>query len=234
MRLSPDQMIFWQHGFLKLNGTIVFTWGLMLVLAVGSKLITRQLSRSETVPLAEPPGNRRHRYRKTDRRSGPPPPGKVYRLLGTRSCLSPWRPYARSFRLRTADGLTFDHGGSRAVRVVAVPLFGIGNRGWVYLISYTKPTIDHAAVEYHSELSRTLALASACSAHDERDDHASADHHALHSSIVRGAVCSPAWCKPISSASWPRFTSRPHATRKPKPEPAPKLETKTKPTKDIL
>src|SRR5580658_905799 len=44
MRLSPDQMIFWQHGFLKLNATIVFTWGLMLVLAVGSKLITRTLS----------------------------------------------------------------------------------------------------------------------------------------------------------------------------------------------
>src|ERR1035437_2050418 len=44
MRLSPDEMIFWQHGFLKLNATIVFTWGLMLVLAVGSKLITRKLS----------------------------------------------------------------------------------------------------------------------------------------------------------------------------------------------
>ena len=44
MRLSPDQMIFWQHGFLKLNGTMVFTWGLMLVLALGSKLITRKLS----------------------------------------------------------------------------------------------------------------------------------------------------------------------------------------------
>ena len=44
MRLSPDEMIFWQHGFLKLNATIVFTWGLMLVLAVGSNLITRKLS----------------------------------------------------------------------------------------------------------------------------------------------------------------------------------------------
>ena len=29
MHLSPDQMIFWQYGFFKLNGTIVFTWGLM-------------------------------------------------------------------------------------------------------------------------------------------------------------------------------------------------------------
>ena len=44
MRLSPDQLIFWQHGDFKLNGTIVFTWGLMLVLAAGAKLITRKLS----------------------------------------------------------------------------------------------------------------------------------------------------------------------------------------------
>ena len=44
MRLSPDQLIYWQHGFLKLNATIVFTWGMMLLLAAGSKLITRKLS----------------------------------------------------------------------------------------------------------------------------------------------------------------------------------------------
>ena len=44
MHLSPDEMIFWQHGFFKLNATIAFTWALMLVLAVGSKLITRKLS----------------------------------------------------------------------------------------------------------------------------------------------------------------------------------------------
>jgi len=44
MRLSPDEIIFWQQGFFKLNATIVFTWGLMLVLIVGAKLITRKLS----------------------------------------------------------------------------------------------------------------------------------------------------------------------------------------------
>jgi F-type H+-transporting ATPase subunit a len=44
MRLSPDEIIFWQHGFLKLNATILITWGLMLVLAMGAKLITRKLS----------------------------------------------------------------------------------------------------------------------------------------------------------------------------------------------
>ena len=44
MHLSPDDIIFWQYGFLKLNATIVLTWGLMFVLAVGSQLVTRKLS----------------------------------------------------------------------------------------------------------------------------------------------------------------------------------------------
>ena len=67
MRLSPDEMIFWQHGFFKLNATIVFTWGLMLVLAVGSKAHHAQTFHgSETFPLAEPSGNRRHRHRETN------------------------------------------------------------------------------------------------------------------------------------------------------------------------
>jgi hypothetical protein len=66
MHLSPDQMIFWQHGFLKLNGTIVFTWGLMLVLAVGSNSSRANFPRPGTFPLAEPSGNRRHRHRETN------------------------------------------------------------------------------------------------------------------------------------------------------------------------
>src|SRR5680860_1362431 len=43
MRLSPDELIFWQHGFIKLNATVVTTWGLMLVLTLGARLITRKL-----------------------------------------------------------------------------------------------------------------------------------------------------------------------------------------------
>ena len=67
MHLSPDEIIFWQYGFFKLNATIVFTWGLMLGLVVGSRLVTRTLShRAATFPLAESSGNRRHRHRETD------------------------------------------------------------------------------------------------------------------------------------------------------------------------
>src|SRR5512142_929404 len=44
MHLSTDEIVLWQHGFIKLNMTIVTTWGLMLVLALGAKLITRNLA----------------------------------------------------------------------------------------------------------------------------------------------------------------------------------------------
>ncbi|MEO8324795.1 MAG: F0F1 ATP synthase subunit A, partial [Nitrospirota bacterium] len=44
MHLSPDDIIYWQYGFIKLNATIAFTWGLMLLLAIGSTVITRHLS----------------------------------------------------------------------------------------------------------------------------------------------------------------------------------------------
>jgi hypothetical protein len=44
MHLSPDNIVFWQHGFFKINATIAVTWVIMIVLAAGSHLITRRLS----------------------------------------------------------------------------------------------------------------------------------------------------------------------------------------------
>lgn len=44
MRLSPDEIIFWQYGFVKLNATIVITWALMIFMTVGAKIITCKLS----------------------------------------------------------------------------------------------------------------------------------------------------------------------------------------------
>lgn len=43
MNLSSDQVIFWQYGFVTINLTLVTTWGIMLVMVVGSALITRKL-----------------------------------------------------------------------------------------------------------------------------------------------------------------------------------------------
>ena len=162
MRLSPDQMIFWQRGFLKLNGTIAFTWGLMLVLAVGSKLITRKLSTDQN----------RSRWQnfleiivtgieKQIEEVGLPHPEKYLGFLGTLFLF-----------LATASLCTILPGydpptGSLSTTValalcvfVAVPLFGIADQGVRgYLKSYVEPTVIMLPFNIISELSRTLALA---------------------------------------------------------------------------
>ena len=43
MKLSPDETIFWEQGFITLNLTIVTTWVLMLVMVIAARLITRNL-----------------------------------------------------------------------------------------------------------------------------------------------------------------------------------------------
>jgi F-type H+-transporting ATPase subunit a len=47
--LTPDAIVFWQWGFVKLNATIVFTWAVMLVLVLASILITRTLSTEQKI-----------------------------------------------------------------------------------------------------------------------------------------------------------------------------------------
>lgn len=49
MHLSPDHIVFWQIGWFKINATITYTWGLMAVLAIGSYLVTRGLSKDLSV-----------------------------------------------------------------------------------------------------------------------------------------------------------------------------------------
>ena len=49
MQISPDSVIFWRYGVVVLNGTIVFTWVVMLLLTAGAWLLTRRLSSGATV-----------------------------------------------------------------------------------------------------------------------------------------------------------------------------------------
>ncbi len=162
MRLSPDEMIFWRHGALKLNGTIVFTWGLMFVLAVGSKLITRKLSTDlkrsrwqnflEIIVTA---------IEKQIEEVGLPHPEKYIGFLGTLflfvamanlfTVIPGYQPPTGSLSTTVALALCV---------FVAVPLFGIKNQGMGgYLKSYVEPTVIMLPFNIISELSRTLALA---------------------------------------------------------------------------
>jgi F-type H+-transporting ATPase subunit a len=49
MKLTPDQTIFWQHGPITINLTLLTTWGVMLFLVIGAKLITRKLKSTHKI-----------------------------------------------------------------------------------------------------------------------------------------------------------------------------------------
>jgi F-type H+-transporting ATPase subunit a len=162
MRLSPDEMILWQRGFLKLNGTIVFTWALMLVMAVGSRLITRRLStgleRSRWQNLLEIVVTA---VEKQIEEVGLQHPEKYLGFLGTlflfvalaSFCIviPGYEPPTASLSTTVALALCV---------FVAVPAFGIADQGvGGYLRSYLEPTFIMLPFNIISELSRTLALA---------------------------------------------------------------------------
>ena len=162
MRLSPDEIVFWQHGFFQLNATILVTWGLMLVLAVGAKLITRRLSI----------GLERARWQnlleivvifieKQIEEVGLGHPRKYLGFLATLflflamsalcTIIPGYQPPTGS--LSTAAALALGV-------FVAVPFYGIQERGLgSYLKSYAQPTLVMLPFNVISELSRTLALA---------------------------------------------------------------------------
>jgi len=162
MRLSADQIIFWRHGFFNLNGTIVFTWGLMLILAVGAKLVTRNLStdlkRSRWQNLLEIVVTA---IEKQIEEVGLPHPKKYIGFLGTLflfialanlcTVIPGYEPPTGSLSTTAALALCV---------FVAVPLFGIEDQGLGgYLKTYTEPTFIMLPFNVISELSRTLALA---------------------------------------------------------------------------
>jgi F-type H+-transporting ATPase subunit a len=50
MRISPDEMVFFEYNFVKLNFTIVSTWTIMLFMVIGSVCITRKLVVATKIP----------------------------------------------------------------------------------------------------------------------------------------------------------------------------------------
>jgi F-type H+-transporting ATPase subunit a len=162
MRLSPDELVLWRYGLVELNATIVFTWALMLLLVVGSRLITRNLS-TELKPsrwqaLVEIVVTTMN---KQIEGVGLPHPEKYLPFLGTLfvfvgaaslcTIIPGFEPPTGSLSTTTALALSV---------FVAVPFYGVQQQGWGgYLASYAQPTVLMLPFNIISELSRTLALA---------------------------------------------------------------------------
>ncbi len=162
MHLSPDEILYWQYGPLKLNATIVFTWALMLLLAVAAKLITRKLSTELTrAPWQNFLEMIVTAIEKQIGDVGIPHPRRYIAFLGTLflflaiaslcTVIPGYEPPTGSLSTTVALALCV---------FVAVPFFGIKEQGLGgYFESYVKPTFIMLPFNVISELSRTMALA---------------------------------------------------------------------------
>ncbi len=162
MHLSPDEVIFWQHGVITLNATIVYTWGLMLVLVVGSVVITRRISldlqRSrwqnllEMIVIAINQQIEEVGLRRPERYIGFLGTLFLFVALASICTVIPgYEPPTGSLSTTCALALCV---------FIAVPYFGIKDQGLGrYLRSYAEPTLIMLPFNIISELSRTLALA---------------------------------------------------------------------------
>ncbi len=161
-QISPDEVIVWQWRFATLNATILWTWALMALMAVGSWAITRNLSTGPSVSrwqnlLEVIVGYARKQTREIMRES--PEPylpflGGLFLFIAVSNGLMIIPGYVPpTASLSTAAGL--------AICVfAAVPIFGVVKQGiGGFLRHYIEPTVFMLPFNLIGELSRTLALA---------------------------------------------------------------------------
>ncbi len=160
--ISPDTVVFWQLGPLVLSATLVFTWALMLVLAMGSWLVTRRLSTGVELSgwqnlLEVLVAAIRDQIREVSRQS--PDPylpfvGSLFVFIAASNLLAVipgYLPPTASLSTTTALAIAV---------FVAVPVFGVAQEGWrAYLRHYLRPSVFMLPFNVIGEVSRTIALA---------------------------------------------------------------------------
>lgn len=162
MDFTPDQIVVWEWGVLRLNATIVWTWVVMIILTLGSWMLARGLRIGEELS----PGQNlleaivsmiEQQIRDVsghDPRPFLPFIGTLFLFIVVSNVLSVvpgYRPPTGSLSTTAALALCV---------FVAVPVFGIRQQGLgAYLRQYVQPSVVMLPFAVIGELSRTLALA---------------------------------------------------------------------------
>lgn len=162
MRISPDEMVFFEYGFIKINLTIAATWLVMLMMVLGSYLITRHLtsgiktsrwqSTLEIIVIG---------IKKQIHEVGLAKAERYIAFLGTLFL------FLLVSNLLTVLPLYEPPTGSLSTTVAlsicvffAVPIFNIREHGLVnYLKSYIQPLFIMLPLHIINEFTRTVALA---------------------------------------------------------------------------
>jgi F-type H+-transporting ATPase subunit a len=161
-QISPDQVIFWQWGPVYLNATIVFTWGVMIIMVLGSWLVTRRLSSGTEISRWQNLLEVIVSYmQKEIREISQQEAGSYLYFVGTLFLfifISNLLTIIPGFVAPTASLSTT--AGLAICVFVAVPVYGVMSRGVLgYLKQYIEPTVFMLPFNVMGELSRTLALA---------------------------------------------------------------------------
>jgi F-type H+-transporting ATPase subunit a len=160
--ISPDEVILWKWRFVHLNATLLWTWGVMLAMAIGSWWMTRRLSSGPRISrwqnlLEVIVGYARDQIQQIARQPAGkylPFVGALFLFIAVCNALAIVPGYVPpTASLSTTAAL--------AICVfVAVPVYGVIDRGVKgYLKHYVEPSIVMVPFNIIGELSRTLALA---------------------------------------------------------------------------
>jgi F-type H+-transporting ATPase subunit a len=162
MEISPDSIVYWEWGFVKLNATIVFTWAVMALLAVGAWLITRGLTEEPAMTRGQNMleaivtivQDQIREISQSDPRPYLAFIGSLFLFIAVSNVLAVVPGFqAPTGSLSTTVALAL-------CVFVAVPIFGVAHQGLRrYLGQYLQPTPIMLPFNIIGELSRTLALA---------------------------------------------------------------------------
>ncbi|BBA32692.1 F0F1 ATP synthase subunit A [Methylocaldum marinum] len=162
MEITPDSIVYWSWRGFTLNATLVYTWGVMLILVVGSWMITRRLgtgtemSRWQNLLEVLVVGMRQQIRATSHQEAGRYLPfvGTLFLYIAVSNLLQlvpGFHPPTASLSTTTALAICV---------FVAVPVYGIANEGLVrYLRHYIRPTVFMLPFNVIGEISRTIALA---------------------------------------------------------------------------
>lgn len=162
MNITPDAIVYWQSGPVKITATLAFSWVVMAILVLGSWLVTRHLSAGPSpsrgqLLLEILVGGIRAQIQDVTQKD----PGRYLPFIGTLFLfiavsnvlviVPGFHPPTGSLSTTTALALCV---------FVAVPIFGIAARGLrAYLKSYIQPTVFMLPFNVIGELTRTISLA---------------------------------------------------------------------------
>lgn len=161
-QISPDEVVLWEWGFIRINATLIYTWLVMALLTGVAWLTTRRLSSGPRFSrlqnfLEIVIGYMRREIREISRQDASPYLpfiGTIFLFFAVSNVLSVVPGHvAPTASLSTTAAV--------AICVfVAVPIYGLANLGVVeYLKRYIRPTPFMLPFHIVGELSRTLALA---------------------------------------------------------------------------